>query len=405
MKIKIIKRNLLLAGIFLALMGQGAMAGEGKRIFHEEKWKDTMAYGRIIISEDSAKEWGPWTEFVQPAAGGMTLAAVPQVTTDGPSYFRPESADEYSPKYTQVVGPPPVTEGFCQAGEWCGYAAYQNYSEEYDEYEEDYGPYPGRIGITLSPADGGEGNASWRLVSLFGAPNPNYGESGEMEAWWYNGLGNFDAYRETETDGGSDYAWACSGGECAWYYTPTEYVTTGWFGRGMEQYMNGDGGEGYGYWKSSETYGPFVAGITTPLTDIANLQAGNVIANYSGSTSGWGGDSSPVYITVNFGPGTWSGSWNNGSDGNTNTYTDSSGQLRVYGQVGFNAEGPINGANIQSTSVSANDGTVIGQVEGSFFGPDAGALGGVTDITKSTEGYTNAQYVDVFVTCNGGCPD
>jgi hypothetical protein len=52
--------------------------------------------------------------------------------------------------------------------------------------------------------------------------------------------------------------------------------------------------------------------------------------------------------------------------------------------------------------VSANDGTVSVQVQGNFFGSNADALGGVVDITKSTEGYTDARYVDVFVTTKEG---
>lgn len=383
MKIKIIKRNLLMAGIFLALMGQGAMAGEGKRIFHEEKWKDTMAYGRIIISEDSAREWGPWTEFVQPAAGAMTLAALPQVTTDGPSYFRPESADEYSPKYTsggpQVAGPPPVTEG----SEWHGYAAYETYEYRGDGEGSYYyysGNEPARIALRLMPdnpeevtVDGGsgDGKVSYRLDNLAGTTVVR--QSGDLDAEFYDGLSEFDAEEGYYYGEG----WEGIDGYPTWPIVTRE-VTAGW-------------------WSDPEgRQGNFVAGIPTPLSNMDKLRIDNIQANYYGTSfDSW----RDVDITVNFGSGTWNGSWNNGADGSTWTYTDDRGIMYVRGDVGFNAGGTINGANIQSTSVSATDGAVSGQVQGNFFGSNAEALGGAVDITKSTEGYTNARHVDVFITC------
>lgn len=405
MKIKIIKKrskkkklrkNLMLAGLSVALLSQPVMAEAKKWTFHEGKWKETKAYGRTIISEDSAREWGPWTEFVQPAAGPTPVAALPQVTIDGPSYFRPESANEYSPKYTLPV-PPPVS------GEWQGYAAYQSSDYGYGEgyYENEYGPYPGRIALRLSPNDpntvtvdggAGEGIVSYRITNLDGAP---VYQSGDIGAEFYDGLSEFDANAQTYDE--SSYSYESIDGYPpynteTWDPIPGGQVTAGWFWTWNESY------DGYYGYDGGEGWGVFVAGISTPLSDIANLQAGNVTADYYGRTfDGW----TPVHIQVNFGPGTWSGSWNEGADGYTSTYTDSNGTKYVRGEVGFNAEGTINGANIQSTSVSAGDGTVSGQVQGNFFGNNADVLGGVADITKTTEGYDNAKHVDVFITCKG----
>lgn len=405
MKIKIIKKrvkkknlrkNLMLAGLSVALLSQPIMAEAKKWTFHEGKWKETKAYGRIPISEDSAREWGPWTEFVQPAAGPTPVAALPQISVDGPSYFRPESANEYSPKYTLPV-PPPVS------GEWQGYAAYRYSEYGYGEGYTQYGPYPGRIGLRLSPndpdavtVDGGEGEGivSYRITDLDG--NPVY-QSGDIGAEFYNGLSDFYAYTSTSDE--SSYSYEGIDGYPpynteTWDPIPGGQVTAGWLWAGSGYYD-----DGY-YYEGAEGWGVFVAGITTPLSDIANLQAGNVTAHYYGTTlDSW----TPTHFEVNFGPGTWSGSVNNGADGWTGTYTDSSGQVHVYGQVGFNAEGTINGANIQSTSVSTDDlgATVSGSVQGTFFGSNADVLGGGIDITKTTEGYDNAKYVDVFVACKG----
>ncbi len=81
--------------------------------------------------------------------------------------------------------------------------------------------------------------------------------------------------------------------------------------------------------------------------------------------------------------------------------TDSNGVKYVTGNVGFSASGTISGANIQSTNVSAGDGTVTGTVVGNFFGDGAEVLGGVSDIvkTRADGAYTDARNVDIFMTC------
>jgi hypothetical protein len=383
-----LRTSLLMAGLSLALMSQPAIAQGKKWVYNEESWKDIKAYGRVVISEDSAREWGPWTEFVQPAAGAIPLVVLPEIHTeaDGAQYFRPESADEYSKKYTEpVVAQPPT-------GAWYGYSVYERYYERYDYDEEGgykneyYGPYPGKIALRLIPDDpntvtvdggDGEGTVSYTMTDLEG--NPVH-QSGDIPANFDDGLPEFEAEKSDES----------SYDEINGYpvYPPvTRQVTAGWGGWGS--YGNYEYDD-YNFW--------FVAGIPTPLTDIANLQAGNVTADYYGrSFDSW----TPVHIEVKFLPGTWSGSWNGGVDGGTWTYTDDSGTKYVRGDVGFNAGGTINGANIQSTSLSAEDGTVSGQVQGSFFGSNADALGGVVDITKTTEAYENARHVDLFITCKG----
>ena len=135
---KKLERGLLMAGLSLALLSQPVMAEAKKWTFNEEKWKDVKAYGRTIISEDSAREWGPWTEFIQPAAGLIPIAALPGMPQDGAQYFRPESAHEYSPPYTLLTPPLVPSQEFCQSGEWCGYIAYESGESQYEEYDEWY---------------------------------------------------------------------------------------------------------------------------------------------------------------------------------------------------------------------------------------------------------------------------
>jgi len=368
--------SLLVAGLAISLAGQTAMASEKKWIIHKDKWKDFMAYGTIPIQEDSPTEWGPWTQFVQPAAG--PVAVLPSMPTDGTAYFRPESADEYSPKYDLDL-----EEGFCKGGEWCGYAVYTNASSDAGVKSRS-GPLPGRIALTLTPDEKVPdeivlsqsiynkvgGFASWRATGLFGADDPAFTKSGDMTATFFNIPANFLAHTENSySEERFDKAYA--NGLNPWGY-PDE-ITKGFFGRNaetedpsIEQGVNGI----------------HIAGIPTSLSDLSALRANNFTATYCG----WAFQGSHVKIDVNFGPETWHGDWNNGKDGHVWQSPDGT----LYGKVGFTADGKINGADFYSTKVGANDdvgpgGTlkVKGNVLGTFYGKDAKALAGVTDITKT----------------------
>jgi len=98
-----IKKGLLfagLAGASIALLSQPALAAKGGKQYHEDEWKKTKTYGNTVIAEDSATEWGPWKQFIQPAAGPLAIAPMPGMRSDGSNYYR--------------VDP-------CQGGDWCGY--------------------------------------------------------------------------------------------------------------------------------------------------------------------------------------------------------------------------------------------------------------------------------------------
>ena len=404
---KNILRILLIAGLAISLAGQTVIASEKKWIIHKDKWKDVMAYGTIPIDEDSPTEWGPWTQFVQPAAG--PVAVLPSMPTDGTAYFRPESTDEYSPKYDLDL-----EEGFCKGGEWCGYTVYTNASSDHGVKSRS-GPLPGRIGLTLTPDAKVPdeivlshsiykvgGSASWRATGLFGADDPAFTESGDMTATFFNIPANFfahteDSYSETRYDK------AYANGLNPWGY-PDE-ITKGFFGRNAE---TEDPSIEQG------VSGIYIAGIPTPLSDLSALRADSFTATYCGRAF----QGSHVKIDVDFGPGTWSGEWNRGYDGRV--WKSPNGTL--YGRVGFTAKGNINGTDFYSTKVSANDDVgpngilkVKGNVLGSFYGKDAKALAGVADITKTKiygydsveskptniangdgSGYQKGRYVDLF---------
>ncbi len=408
------RKTIIAASIAALLVVPMTVSAKSKWEYHESQWNEVMSYGSVSLAEDSAQQWGPWSEFVQPAAGGPSVVFLPQVA----ELYRP------IPKTDPTPTPTPVDD-FCKSGEWCGYAVFQNQSSSWDNQEGGEGrqssytytstrPHPARFALALNPDDPsitagsgtGSGAAAWRMASLNGV-TPLFGESGLMSAdfggtWWWGdstdeGLHTFYADRSTSSNDTYERSWAYGipHDYYWWYYLPTnnDEVAVGWFGREVYNYMSG--GDGYGGDGSeSAVYGYYVAGITTPQAYLDTQRAGNVIASYAGNSMDWSGYTSPVNMTVNFGNATWSGSWNNGANGYTYTHTAGDGTQHLYGQVGFNASGTISGANIQSTSVSAADGAVSGSVQGTFFGQTAGSVGGVHDIVKDNLPHAGVFLVD-----------
>lgn len=358
----------------VALLSQPAMAAKGAKKFHEEEWKKTKTYGNTIIAEDSTSRWGPWEKFIQPAAGPLTIAPMPGMPADGARYYRPGSVDEFSPKYSLAGG----DVGACQSGEWCGYMAYTIFTDGPGSEE---GIRAGRIGLSLKSAEipgafETNGTAAYRFSDL-NDPNTVVYESGEVPVkFWY--LSNY----------ASDFG-------------VPDHIFLGFYPVALAEDGQSTSGMVFQLAGAIPRGGPFVAGIATPLEEMANFNAGSVVAAYRGHTAD---NNTPIIINVQFGPGTWDGTWGVGGVDGSDIHIDtsSSGKKYITGDVGFTAEGTINGSNIQSTSVSAADAiTITGTVDGTFFGNSAEVLGGISDITKTTAGYVDAQNIDIFTTCAG----
>ncbi|VAV85120.1 hypothetical protein MNBD_DELTA01-220 [hydrothermal vent metagenome] len=386
-----------LAGASIALLSQPALAAKGGKQYHEDEWKKTKTYGNTVIAEDSASDWGPWQQFIQPAAGPIAIAPMPGMRTDGSNYYRPESVEEYSPKYT-LDEKKPVVDDPCQGGDWCGYMAYRstnvippNGDLKPETTYERGGPVPTRLTMGFTMPDGaeGDGTVTYALTRLTdGDLNDIAGEyynSGDIPVTFYGSRAHFHG-----TDDPEFYANNYSSND-QYTYGPSEYQ---WYGNDDARWGTSTDPD----W----TGGPFVAGNTTPLADMATRgeMAGTI--NFNGMAAG-GAD---VTMNVDFAGATWDGSWNNGADSGTIAqHTDSStGIDYITGRVGFNAAGSITGADFRGAATGASDGDVTGTVVGNFFGADAETLGGITDITKTVTGkYDDARNVDVFVACEGGC--
>lgn len=396
------KKTVIAASIAALLAAPVAAFAKDQWEYHEDQWGNVVSYGSVQLAQDSSEAWGPWAEFIMPAAGGPVINPVQFVGEGGGERYRPE------PKIVPPVVPPIVSSG-CEAGTVCGYAVFRDYSATgySGDYEgrryttsRDGGEHPATFTARIPPVLDDSATTAWRVTSLDGTAPVHYAESGELGDPTF--LDNyFSFYRG---DGSYDYNSLLDGAEGGAYLggnVPDSNipVARGNFGRWMETYIRGDSCDDECYYTRNEytrTDGIFVAGGVTSATDMSALRANNITAVYNGYAFYNG---TPVAINVNFGTASWSGSWNNGADGSIGTYTPSgSSQQYVYGRVGFNASGTISGSNIQSTSVSATDGAVSGSVKGSFYGSQAAALGGVVDITKTTEGYTNARHVDLYLT-------
>lgn len=403
-------RTIIAACIVATFVTSPALAKDTWQ-FHENEWSKVRSYATTSISQDSLGSWGAWGDFVEPAAGIPNVASMPGIAGSDPYRTSPNATT--------------AAADVCRAGDWCGYAVFAN--QQWDnnqprskgESSEGYGysgPMAGLFGLTLTPENptavtvnggSGPGMASWRLASLTSTA-PLFNNSGaDLPAtfgdwYWYSGgqggLNNFLAERYSKTANGDtstyEHSYVYGFPQDYYYYwglqTSNKEVAVGWFQRYIQSYVNGQDEEDY--WNSqteTHTYGYYVAGIATPQAYLDSQRTGNVVATYSGNSMDFSGYQTSVNMTVNFGNGTWSGSWNNGSDGYVYTNT-ANGKTYSQGQVGFNASGTISGANINSTVLSANDGIVTGKVQGTFYGQTAGSIGGVSDIVKTNTATLNS---------------
>lgn len=363
----------------------------------EEQLRGIKLYGNVTIQDDSTSSWGPWSEFEAPAAGNP--APTISLTLPGADLYRP---------LAQTVAN--TAETGCVGGSICGFGAFTqiySYSQEPSrataavskEYMQELHPYMNVANVLVGPD--AEGIPYVPLaIELITTPlstgqflMPN---SGRLDLQIGEGV---YYYRETDTDYYylQPQIWTS-------FFDPAEVQATIVFDAGLGDYINGTERE-QGQWG--------VIGYTTAADQMANLRASNAQATYQG----YDRYGSQVDMSVNFGPGTWNGTWNGGGDGKyVYAGTTSSGGTVLQGNVGFTAQGTVQGSNFRSTSVGTTDvgATVSGYVQGAFYGPNAAAAGGVVDITKTkpavvntnpeqsqpasvNSGYTNGRFVSPFL--------
>lgn len=386
-----------------------------------EELQRIKLYGLVSIAEDKLDSWGPWSAFEAPAAGESVATPSPRVNAGETYRTLPQTS---TPSTSFGLG--------CLGGSICGFGAIDSYS-----YSEglnnsglktvsatstisDMGQRMAAVQFTGTVVEAGELSPllpqSIRLQGTLlgqGAPLtlPDSGVLG-LQVFTEEGLGIVYS-RQTiiQNERGSERV-SLSGSTYDQEHDVLEaQVANAYLQSTLSTYIAGTNDGPSGYSKAGSS-GPVVIGFSTPDADMAALRASNATASYTGRASYYG---SPVSIEVQFGQGTWQGTWNGGKDGYVNAYN---GQLT--GNVGFTAEGTINGVNFASAKVGTNDvgASVTGSVRGAFFGPQAAAAAGVVDITKTNPtslaqpalvmmptptvsanpGYTEARHVSTFLT-------
>lgn len=364
----------------------------------EEQLKKIKLYGDVSIAEDSVGSWGPWSQFEPPAAGPAAMDLPKRVS------------DPYRPLPQPLPEPVPPAELGCLGGALCGFGAF-NQAHLVDGVAAHSDYFSAILTGEITQVDDHSWPKAIRLTTAAFDPAvtvllPDSGELLRWESWdqmerhqiAYQRDGSKERFAFVSVDlsneGLLDLIQATSAGMSLGDYILGEDRL------GKEQFMQGEGRGGI-----------FVMGRATPVADMAALRANQATATYIGAWSGYA--PSNLRMEVQFGPGTWSGTWNGGKDGfvATDALPNQQG-VRLIGQVGFSASGVIEGVNIRSTSVSTADvgATVSGSVRGAFFGPNAAAVGGVADITKtnpgvavmsatggSGSGYTNGRYISPFL--------
>jgi len=379
-----------------ALVHGGASAAAS-----EEQLKKIKLYGDVSIAEDSVGSWGPWSQFEPPAAGPAAMDLPKRVS------------DPYRPLPQPLPEPVPPAELGCLGGALCGFGAFnQVHLIDGVAAHSDY--FSAVLTGEITQVDDHSWPKAIRLTTAAFDPAVTVllPDSGELLRWetGVEGDGHQIAYRRGIDDRPSEHfadvvVDLSDESQLGLIQVAGVRMTVGDYILGLdrsgkEQFMQGEGVGGYA-----------VMGRATPVADMAALRANQATATYIG----FGGYYTPntVMMDVQFGPGTWSGTWNGGKDGFvvTDSLPNQQG-VRLVGQVGFTASGVIEGVNIRSTSVGAADAgaTVSGSVRGAFFGPNAAAVGGVADITKTNPGvavpaasgstsggYTNGRYIAPFL--------
>ena len=316
-------------------------------------------YGDVTIAQDSVSGWGPWTEFEPPAAGNPPLARLPGTS----EFYRtlPQATTNligFSGYYslansgTAIVtkGPNPITVTGTPTRISSGSFLPDSFVLQVTPSTAGEYPPPTAVPLIFDPSRG------VHTSSL--TPTP---EGETLLALVSNPDSPVDAQANQVS-----------------FYQLVSYIGAQ-EGGSSPQVVSHVGVIGYG----------------TPAGDMAALMRGNVNATYAGHSLTNGDAFAPMTMNVQFGQGTWNGMFNNGA--NTTIQIDNGDSTTTTKvAVGFSVQGGvINGSSFSTnagSTFSATDGAVTGKVNGSFYGPQAAAVGGAYDVTKN-----GVRYVDPFI--------
>lgn len=418
----------LLAGACLSLCSALAQAVAPT----QAELDSIVLYGNTTIAQDSTSAWGIW-DTLEPTAAGPNLPRTDHVTPG--EVYRPLAQWTVSGNTSQPIAP--QAESICSGG-ICGFGVfYDGYSYGGYMYTnvnaaqstepgarqstvESHHPYALTAEIVAAPVQ--------KTVSPFPMPFPMpfpillqpaavssdpYPAALEVlsaplvdgsfllpgkQTLVSQGGGNYG--KNTQLKGDSQYNLRVA----RWdndYFDPAQVQAT-WYYGDLYKYVTGPG-EDQGSWQVHQGV-QGVAGVTTSDADMSSLRASNATATYVGFDGKGQTYKANVKLDVNFGNGSFTGTFNGGTDGSYVAKANTPNGTQLYGQVGFAVtSGVVTGANFKSTGLSAADGSVKGTVTGAFFGPMAAAAGGVADVTKTRNdgAYTDARFTSPFLVIKG----
>lgn len=391
----------------LALVAVALVHGSAWSEASEEQLKHTKLYGDVSIAEDSVDSWGPWSHFEPPAAGpGQVIPSLPK-----------RAGDLYRP-LPQPQPEPPAALG-CTAAGLCGFASFIQW-HEVARVPGPFSYYAALISGSITQVDEGIWPKAIRLTTTAFDPavtvyQPDSGELARVQSASGLTFFNLDYANESHHEDSRHVAHLSVSLDQKALASLDAVQAADGIGMAVQDYVYGVDENGRTVTLRADTRGGvMVLGRTTPAADMAALRADQATAVYLGRRFVDG--VYEVRLDVQFGPGTWSGAWSGGRDGLVAVGKTPDGQVTaINGRVGFLASGVIDGVNIRSTAVSTTDAgaTVSGSVRGAFFGPNAAAVGGVTDITKTNPGakvmtsveskpvgYANGRYITPFLAVN-----
>ena len=312
-------------------------------------------YGNVTIAQDSVTGWGPWTEFEPPAAGNPPLAQLP-------------STAELYRTLPQATTPPGVTPPVVVKPELIGFGGFYSQLQTGEGLEVD-GPHPITVtGATTKASTGGTFLPDAFVLQVGPTVTGEYPPPTSVALTLDTEQGFYTSSLTPTPEGETRLALLTN--EASPVDTQSNQVS-------FYQLMSYIGAPEGGTSPQVVTH-IGVIGYGTPAGDMAALMRGNVNATYAGHSLTNGDEFKPMIMNVQFGQGTWDASFNGGA----NTVSTTGAVA-----VGFNVQGGvINGSSFSTnagSTFSATDGAVTGRVNGSFYGPQAAAVGGAYDVTHS----------------------
>lgn len=343
----------------------------------QDPYAKVVLYADVTIAQDTVCDWGIWEQLEPTAAGPQ--APLP-LLAGGSEKYRPIG---------EVT--PPVDPG--SVGKLVGFGVI--YAVDASYMEQAAAVFEGRVAPARQAFKLETDASTWMpqqvtvsTVSIRDAV-PAFDQFGPMVL-----SGSSMHVREAMSETSMEYGSILTQLGSVASNLPGAPTELDHFNGELNRYVSGNPErEALGPRPSAQFYG--VWGVTTPENDMAVLTRNNVTATYSGYMVDEGNErSGRIVMTTNFGNGTFQATVNGGRDqAGVTVQSTATGGVQLQGPVGFYMSGNITGATWQATSFSADDLArdrktrqpvpITGSASGAFIGPQAAAVIGAVDITKS----------------------